>query len=154
MADGATIDHEELYVLFGPYRIKGRAKGQSVSVVYDEDAFQKVVGVDGEGFFIKNSDHGATITLTLVQSARSNFVLSAFHLADRLLPGGLMRPLVIKEANGRTLLAASKARIMKMADSTWSDGGEVRTWTISTTNLRGTVGGVDSTPIDPSGPPA
>jgi len=148
--DGATIDHEQLYVIFGSYRIKGRAKGQSISVAYDEDAFQKNVGIDGEGYFVKNSDYGATITITLVQSSVSNFVLSTLHNADRKTPGGLMLPLVIREANGRTLLAAGRARIMKQADATWSDGGEVRTWTISTTRLEGVVGDVDATPLDPS----
>lgn len=151
MADGATIDHEALYLIFGGLRIKGRAKGQSVSAVYDEDAFQKVVGVDGEGFWIKNSDKGATITVVLLQSAAANTVLSAVHNRDRNTPGGLMLPLSIVESNGQTLLAAEAARIIKMADATWSDGAEVRTWTIGTTRLEGVVGGVNATPIDPQG---
>lgn len=151
MAQNATVDYEALFLQLGVHRITGRAKGQSLSVVYDSDAFAKQMGLDGEGFWIKNGDHAATITVTLLQSARSNYILSLLHIADRLTPGGLMLPFYLRESNGRSIAAAAKARIIKPADQTWSDGGETRVWTIGTTNLRGVVGDVLATPLDPSG---
>lgn len=150
MSQNATVDYESLFLVFGTHRIRGRAKGASLSVVYDEDAFQKSVGLDGEGFWIKNGDHGASITVTLQQSARSNRILSLLHIADRSIPGGLMLPLYLREANGTTLAIAAKARIIKQADQTWSDGGETRAWTIGTVNLRGIVGDIATTPLDPN----
>jgi len=147
MSDGATVDPAQLDFIFSTHRATGRAAGQFVSVVYDVDAFTNVIGVDGEGLWVKSENRAATIVCTLVQSSISNDIFSGLHLADRATPGGLMFPLAVNERNGRTKYAAARARITKQADGVWSDGGEVRAWTFRTTNLRGFVGGISPTPI-------
>ena len=151
MANGATIDHKALHMQFGPYPFKeGRAKGDYLQVAYNADAFTEFVGIDGEGAWIANADMSARITMTFQQSAAANGILSGLHIADRLSPGGLVLPLLVKETNGSTVYSAARARIIKMADGIWSDGGAVRVWVLSTTKLRGFVGGVGATPIDPN----
>lgn len=149
MADGATVDPLSLHVVFGGHRISGRAKGQSVGVVYNVEQFQALNGVDNEGFRVKNNDLSARITVTLLQSAFSNFVLSSFFNADLAGPSGLVLPLGVVEQNGRTVYSAARAWITKMADGTWSDGGEVRVWTLETNRLIGVVGDIAATPINP-----
>jgi hypothetical protein len=151
MADGATVDHKQMHVIFGGHRVDGRSKGVYVSVAYRADATAANVGVDGEGFFVDNDDLSATVTVTLLQSSASNDVFSAALLANRETPGGIAAPLVCNEANGRTTYAAARAKVVKMADSTWSDGGEMRTWTLVTTRLEGFVGGLDPTPLQAAG---
>lgn len=147
MADGATVDPEQLNFIYATHRASGRAAGSFLGVVYDVDAFSLVVGVDGEGVWVKNANRSATITCTLMQSSISNDVYSGLHIADRSTPGGLMFPLFVQEKNGRSVYAAARARITKFADGTWSDGGEVRAWTFRTTTLRGFVGGIAATPL-------
>ena len=149
MSDGATIDHKQLHVIFGVHRLAGRAKGDYVTVVYNVEQYTENVGIDGEGFFVANADLSARVNVSLQQSSNSNDVLSALFLADLAAPGGLMLPLVVNEANGRSIYAAARARLVKFADGVWSDGGSVRTWTFATTNLTGFVGGVGPTPLDP-----
>ena len=151
MSDGATVDHKALDFIFGPYNFKnGRAKGQYLQVVYNTEQFVENVGIDGEGFWVPVGDLSARITTSFQQSADANDILSALFIADLAAPGGLLLPLIIRESNGRTRYAATRARIVKMADGVWSDGGEVRTWTFSATRLNGFVGGVGATPLNPS----
>lgn len=146
MSDGATIDLQSVHVLVGPHRVSGRAKGSWLSVAYDSDETTVLDGIDDEGMFIDQVSRKATIVVTLLQSSDSNDVLSGLVIANRATPGGLAFPLNIIETNGRTLYTAAQAKVAKMADGTWSDGGEVRTWTIVTPRLIGFVGGLASTP--------
>ncbi len=151
MSAGATIDHKSLHVQYGPHALtSGRAKGDYLQVIYNNDAFQEFQGIDEEGAWIANGDQSARVLVTLLQSSDLNDILSALHIADRAAPGGLLLPLLIKEKNGRTAYSAARARIIKFADGIWSDGGAVRQWTISTLLLRGFVGGVGATPINPN----
>lgn len=151
MSDGATIDHKALYLTYGPYVLNtGRAKGDYLQVVYNAEQFAENVGIDGEGFFVANADLSARVTASFQQSADANDILSALFIADLAAPGGLLLPLLIREANGRTVYAAARARIVKLADGIWSDGGSVRTWTWATTRLNGFVGGVGATPFNPN----
>lgn len=149
MSQGATIDPLQLYIIFGSYRVTGRAKGESVSVSKVEDDFSMEVGVDGIGYWIKNASNAGIVNVSLVPNSVSNLVLSAFLNLDKITPGGLVRPLSITEANGSTILAAPRARIMRRADATWSDGAVVRQWQFGAIDLGGTIGGLEATPLDP-----
>ena len=142
MADGATVDPLSLHAIMGGKTISGFAPGSFISVVYDVDAFTRLIGVDGEGAWFKSANRAALITLTLMQSSQSNDVLSAFHLADLNTPNGLLVPFSLREANGTTLLVAEKARVIKLPDVGYSDSVESRAWAIGTTRLEGVVGGV------------
>lgn len=142
MAQGATVDPASLNVIFGTHRVGGFAPGSFVSVVYDVDAFNSLIGVDGEGAWFKNQNLAANVTLSLLQTSDSNDRLSAFHLADRATPNGVLLPLIVREANGRTLFTTDKARILKIPDTEWSDGIAVRAWIIRTTRLVPFVGGI------------
>lgn len=146
MADGATIDPLALHVLIGPHRVSGRARGTWLTVAYNNDEVAVLSGVDDESTFVDSVDRSATVTITLMQSSDSNDILSAHMVANRTTPGGIAFPLNIVEENGRTVYTAAVAKVSKMADGTWSDGGEVRTWTIVVPKLVGFVGGLSATP--------
>lgn len=147
MADGATIDHKALSVIYGVHRVAGRAKGEYLNVDYVSDALQMDVGVDGEGIYVSNDDLSAIVTVTIMQSSRTNDVFSSILKLQRSTPGGALLPLSIVERNGRTVYSAARAGIQKSAAGTWSDGASVRTWTLITTRLLGFVGGLDATPL-------
>lgn len=151
MAEGATIDFKSLVPQYGPYKFRdGRAKGEWLNVTFDSPQFQKVMGLDGEGMWVAIGDLSATITMTFLQSAEANDVLSALYLADLAAPGGLLLPFYAREKNGRTVYAAAKCRIVQWAPGLWSDGGSVRTWTLQTTRLNAFIGGVGSSPNNPN----
>lgn len=142
MANGATIDPSALHVIFGGHRVSGYMPGTFVSVIYDVDAFTKLIGVDGEGAWFKNANLAALVTLTLMQSSQSNDVLSAALTLDRAAPGGILTPMSVAEVNGTSHFVTEKARVMKLPDSVWADTVQGRAWVIGTTRLNGIVGGV------------
>ncbi len=142
MADGATIDPLSLHCIVGGHRVSGFAPGSFLSVVYDVDAFTRLIGVDGEGAWFKSANRAALVTITLIQSSQSNDVLSGFHIADLNTPNGLLIPFSLREQNGTTLLVAPQARVIKLPDVTYSDSVESRAWSIGTTRLEGALGGV------------
>ena len=146
MAADATVDFESLSMILGVVRITGYGSGTVITISYDADQFVKNVGVDGLGFYVKNRNRAATITVVLQQSADANDLLTAIFLADFIAPGGLLVPLMFKENNGRTVYAAEGARIAQLPEATWGDAGETRTWRIITTELEGFVGGLGTTP--------
>lgn len=150
MASGATIDFKSMHVQYGPYAVsKGRAKGDWLNIAYNNEQFVENVGIDGEGFWVAVGDLSARATLSLQQSADLNDVFSALFLADLAAPGGLVLPFIAKEKNGRSTYKGL-GRIVKFADGVWSDGGSVRTWTLSFIRLAGFVGGVGATPNNPT----
>lgn len=146
MADGATIDPKALNLIIGAHLVSGRARGSWLTVSYTNDETAVLSGIDDEAMFVDSVTRTATITVVLMQSSDSNDVLSGLLIANRAAPGGLAFPLVIAESNGRTVYTAAQAKIAKMADGVWSDGGEVRTWTIIAPRLVGFVGGLSATP--------
>lgn len=146
-----TFDFATLHVVIGGvHRVTGRAKGDSVSVVYDNDSFTKTTGVDGNGYFTKIADRSATVTLTLGLDSPSNPVLSVLHNADLAAPGGLLVPVSIRDAAGNTAYFTTGARVMKLADGVWSDGGNNRVWTIGTISMNGFVGRLNATALAPA----
>lgn len=148
MADGATLDLTALSCVFGGHTIKGRPDGDVVSIAWDTDSFVKKKGIDGESYWIKLLDAGATITCLVQESSISNDILSGFFLADRQARGGLMLPLVCKGGpQERTALVAARARILQLPPPVWSSSGNVRAWRIGTTKLRGFIGGIGATDL-------
>ncbi len=145
MAQGATVDPASLNVMFGTHRLAGWGPGDYVGVVYDVEAFNSLVGVDGLGAWAKNQNLAATVTLTLMQTSDSNDRMSAFHLADRATPNGIQLPFVVREKGGRTLFTADKARILKIPDTVWSDTVQVRAWQVRSLRLIPFVGGKAAT---------
>lgn len=147
MADGATLDPADINVVLGTHRVSGYAAGTFVSVTYDVDSFAKLVGIDGEGVYVKSANRGAVATLTLIQTARSNLVLSALLAADQNTPGGLMFPFSIREQGGTTLFQAARARLTRLPDVNYSDAGETRAWAVTTTRMLGLAGDRGATPL-------
>lgn len=142
MADGATIDPLSLHAIFGGHRLSGFAPGSFLNIVWDVDAFTRLIGVDGEGAWFKSANRAALITLTLMQSSQSNDVLTGFHLTDLNTPNGLLQPFSLREQNGTTLIVSPQSRVIKLPDTGYSDSVESRAWAIGTTRAEGFVGGV------------
>lgn len=136
MSDGAVIDSGNRTCLVGAHALEGRAPGNYCTVTM-ADRVTVDVGVDGEGVFRINGNRSGSAQIALMASSNSNDVLSAVEAA------GLPFPFTLIELGGsRSKLVAPRAMITKVADLIWSDGSEVRLWTIVWTRANVFVGGM------------
>lgn len=125
-----TFDFAKFKVTLGSTPIEGFADGEAVSVVEMNDAFNVGEGADGYIDRVRNKANRLEITITLRQTTPTNDLLSAIHRADRLASTPL--PLLIKDNNGTTVIAAPVAWIRKYADIVNGNEANTRIWTIDT----------------------
>lgn len=145
MADGASLDWKRMHVIIGGHRITGRAKGTAVQVTFGAQQNTAAVGIDATGYFIMSDDTSGSCAVLLTPESESNDVLSEMLLADKLTPGGVKLPLVVEDANGRTVIATPSCKIAKLPDPGWSDGVDTRSWVFVFTSCAAKVGGMPTT---------
>ena len=140
MAQTKTYDPGRVVVTFGPHIVTGYAEGAFVRATRDEDSFTKRVGADGRGTRVRNRNRGGSVEIVLHQSSPSNDFFAAKVVEDELL-GVAVFPLVVKDLNGTTLVAAAEAWIKKPADVEEGKDLSDRTWILDTTALETFAGG-------------
>lgn len=136
----ATYDAGLVVITFGPHVVTGYNDGSFVKASRDEDTFTKRVGADGFGTRVRMRNKGGSVELTLEQTSPSNDFLAATLAADELLGTGVM-PLVVKDLNGTTVVAAAEAWIRKSADVEEGKDATSRTWILDTCVLDLFAGG-------------
>lgn len=133
-------DPKKVLVAFAGVPLNGFAENTKVRVEYNEDAWTETVGTDGEVTRARSNDETGKITIVLAASSDSNDFLTSMHVADKIAGAGV-KPLLIKDNLGRTLVVAANAYIKKMPDLEYgSDVGE-REWVFFTPNLKYFAGG-------------
>lgn len=137
-----TYAPEKLAIIVGGFIMQGYADGTFVNVERNTETFQTVVGADGEGTRVKSADKSGKITITLKQSSDSNDVLSGLEIADEATLQGYV-PVLVKDANGRSLYAAETAWVEKPANAEFSKELSNREWVIATDKLIPFTGGND-----------
>jgi hypothetical protein len=135
-----TYRASEVSVSFGGAPISGYGDGTFLTITYNNDFFQLQKGADGEGLRTSTEDLSARITLTLMQGASSNDVLSGFLQADiNADTGGL--PFLVKDSSGRMLFSSASMWIVKFPDVERAKEGSEVEWTLETNALQGFIGG-------------
>lgn len=143
--DLRLYDPDNVLITVAGIPISGYADGEFCRIEYDTDAFQDVVGTDGEVTRSKSNDGRATITIRLMQSSPVNALLSALHTSDRNASGGVgVGAFYMQDLSnlvGGTLLTAEKCWIAKPPDSGWDRTPTEREWKIRVAKLDGLDGG-------------
>lgn len=135
-----TYDPKGIIMTCGGFQASGFADGTFLNVDTNEDDFSLQVGADGENCRSKSNNGSGTFTLTLMQSAAFNDVLSAFRNADKLSNSGQF-PVLVKDLNGTTLYSAESAWIRKIAPSEFGNEAGGREWVIESGDIQSFVGG-------------
>lgn len=100
-----------------------------ISVEYDEDDFEKVVGATGEVVRVLNLNTSASVTFQLLQSAPENDLLSEIRAADRL--GGFpVDPTTLEEVGGTTVIFAKDSWVKKLPKVDYAKSHSPREWVI------------------------
>ena len=135
-----TYDPKQVTLIVGAFPIGGFADGSYITVTRENDAYQKVVGADGETSRAKSNDRSGTITITLAQTSPSNDVLSAISLADELNNDGIV-PIAIRDGSGRTIIIAPFSWVQKPADVEFAKEITDREWVMACSDISMTEGG-------------
>jgi hypothetical protein len=131
---------EKVAVILGGNIITGYADGTFVKVERNAETWTTVTGADGEVTRVKSADKSGKIVVTIKQSSDSNDILSDLFLADESSLQGYL-PVLVKDANGRSLHAAQNAWIGKPADAEYGKDLTNREWTLHCDQIITFVGG-------------
>lgn len=126
-AEIGTYSPDRVKVIVGGAAISGYADGTFISIEPMTDGVTSVAGADGEVARAMSLDPRHTITVTLLQTSRSNTVLSALADADRVSGGGRTVPISITDLRGDMLFAGT-GWVVKKANATYSKTIESREW--------------------------
>lgn len=113
MAELRNYDPNDVFAIFSGHRIRMLMDGTPIEAEKTEDTFTVLVGINGDGTRSRTRNGTGTATIRTQHSSPSNDILSAIHQEDLDFGSGI-RPLMIKDNNGTTLLDATQAWVMKM----------------------------------------
>lgn len=136
-----TYDPADVLGTLGPVIFSGYADGTFLSVEKAEDTFSVSIGASGHQTRVRNRNESGTVTLTLQASSRVNDALSTLHNLDLISNSG-KAPLLIKDAEGTTLVAAEDAWVKKIPAVEFSKDMPTRTWVIECPKLVVFAGGL------------
>jgi hypothetical protein len=129
-------DPDEFTLYLGGILIDGLADGEFVTVEMMSDAFQSVVGTDGEVARSKSNDRRAKVTFKLLQTSAANAALSALHNNDLNAPNGAgVVTLSIVDNFGDTKVQGNQAWITKFPDMSLDRSAKSREWMVEVGNV-------------------
>ncbi len=132
----SSYDPSAVSMFFGVIEMSGFAADAAITIEHDENDWELVIGVDGEGTRSKTSNKSATITVSLMQSSSVNTLLSAARLLDLVTPGGGGGlPILVKDGSGTSLFACETAWIEKAPSAEFSREASTREWKFRTDNM-------------------
>jgi len=127
MADVAfTYNPQRVVVVFGGVPLTG-FDATFIKVSRITPVFSSKSGVDGVAVRSQSLDKRGTFEITLQNESPSNDVLLAAMQADETTGLG-MKPLLVKDLNGRTQAQATAAWITGYADVEYSAESGARVW--------------------------
>ncbi len=141
MADQVdTYDPKDIIVIAAGAIITGYAQDSFVTVERESNQVEDEAGAEGDVVRRLTNDRRGSITITLLQTSRSNLIFSALARADELSGNGIF-PVLVKDNRGNDLHIAPNSWIQKMPTTAYRAGVEGREWIIRTGNLQMVVGG-------------
>lgn len=135
-----TYDPKSLSIIIGGHIVSGLDDGEFVKASRNQDAYTTKVGADGEASRTRSQDKSGMLEITLLQSSASNDVLSGYLLADEINNGGQV-PILVRDANGTTLIASESGWIKKAPEVSMGKDMGSRTWAIEMGSMDIFVGG-------------
>lgn len=110
--------------------MSGYGQGGSLMLEQVDPTFVHVVGTDGEVARCKKGNPLVKITVTLMQTAIANTVLSGIHTADKLAPNGILLPFALVDTGGASIFASSASWIEGFPAAEFTNEAKDRVWVI------------------------
>lgn len=136
-------DPELVDTIIGVAEMSGFAEDAMVKFEESEDKWVLKKGVDGTFTRVRIQGNAGILTVSLMSSSRSNDILSGLYLLDQLTPGGAgIVPLLLRDRNGTSALAATECWIIKAPDLTFGKETDTREWKLQVVDYKLYVGGM------------
>lgn len=135
-----TWDFKQVQVIFGGNLLTGFVADGAITGDPAADDFTVQNGADGEVSRSKSNNNTWVFKLKFMQSANANDVLSAIRVSDKLSNAGV-KPFMIKDLNGGTLVAERQAFIGKAPSLGMGAEAGDREWTLILPNPDVVIGG-------------
>lgn len=135
-----TYDPKDIILTVAGSIITGFAQDSFLEVDRESNQVEDEVGADGDVARRITNDKRGNITITLLQTSRSNLILSGLARIDEL-SGDALFPVLIKDNRGSDLHLAPNSWVMKQPRTVYRSGIEGREWILRTNNLQMIVGG-------------
>lgn len=119
-----TYSPKDVILTIGGYQLTG---WQAINVSRTVKGFTVIRGIRGKNTRVKNVDTSATISISLLQTAQGNDVLSYIHELD-LDEGTARIALLLKDRSGRSVFSSNEAFITGYPTVTFSGQFEYRNW--------------------------
>lgn len=116
------------------------AEGDSIIIEFMQDNFTETVGNDGNVVINKNLNQTGTFTFNLMQTSKSNAVLSGIWSAAY---NGVFStvPVAITDLDGKSLFASAESWIIKMPSANYGKTANNRQWQLRSSKLQSFIGG-------------
>lgn len=127
-----VYDAKDIIITFGSLIIEGYGDDEFLRIEAEADDTEDMAGTDGEVAVAPTNDRRGTATLTLLQTSASNDGLSALSNAvknNRSMTGGIV-PFGVADLNGRTILEAANAWVLRAPDRSWTSAPSTLEWMI------------------------
>ena len=143
MANTKFYDADQVNMIFMGIPISsGYDDGVFLEINQEADDFLTKVGTDGETARSKSLNANADILVHLMQTSDGNAALSLINNLDKLLPNGAgVGPMLVRDAQGTSLYAATKCWIKKPPDAKFAREPSDRVWTLHCGDLSRLDGG-------------
>ena len=126
------FDPDLVQLLFAGIPIEGYAEGSMIEWEWSEEAFKIVKGTDGTISRSKVVGRFLTVTIHLMQTSRSNAVLTGIHTQDLISPGGAgVSPYLLRDGNGVSLQASDESWINGFPAGGYGDQAGPRDWKLT-----------------------
>lgn len=133
-------------LLYGLHKVKGIPTGTFISVTKDVIPFQSMRTTDGTVYRKYTNDQTYSISLTLMAASPTNDLLTKLWLFDESTKMGKF-PLMVKDNIGTSKFFSTTTWIENIPSLEFSDGMEVRTWNLRSSQGVINIGGSEDTSL-------
>jgi len=126
---------DQVTVVYGTVILNaGHGEDEFCRIETESDLFEDMVGAGGEVVRSATNDRRADVTITLLQTAPENALLSAIANVQKATKLG-SEPLIIQDQNGTSVYKAEQAWIKREPDPTFGRSASTREWVIRCAEL-------------------
>lgn len=137
-----TYDPDQQDTIVGGAPMTGWADGEFITVAFNANLYETIVGTDGDTTRVKVLDGSAIMTCKVMQTSRFNDFLSALVVLGRSSNGGAdIFPVIFKDRGGTTLFTSPKCWIVKIPDMSRDKTAKAHEWQIFCTDAKMFLGG-------------